>query len=199
MAGTTVTLGITDQLAMHYLLEEGVGLIEATPDDPHILWLRNHTLRLHTLPVLSFPSGHVAFVQRLPQRRASRGGGRGHSCRRLAVAELRAGCEVALGFAAAARAHPGTEHALPASYPASNAPPPPPPPTLWLQARCGTVRGACHLPALPKQHARRGQAGAVQVCHKDECVVLRSSRGGRGAAAEVEEAQQQLHARICHW
>lgn len=70
MAGTTVTLGITDQLAMHYLLEEGVGLIEATPDDPHILWLRNHTLRLHTLPVLSFPSGHVAFVQRLPQRRA---------------------------------------------------------------------------------------------------------------------------------
>ncbi|KAI7836257.1 hypothetical protein COHA_009847 [Chlorella ohadii] len=68
VAGTTVTLGITDQLALHYLLEEGVNLIEATPDDPHILWLRNRTLRLHTLPVLRFPSGHVAFVQRLPQR-----------------------------------------------------------------------------------------------------------------------------------
>lgn len=70
MAGTTVTLGITDQLAMHHLLEEGVGLIEAAPDNPRLLWLRNHTLRLHTLPVLRFPSGHVAFVQRLPQRQA---------------------------------------------------------------------------------------------------------------------------------
>ena len=72
MAGTTVTLGITDQLAMHHLLEEGVDLIEATPDNPRLLWLRDHTLRLHALPVLCFPSGHVAFVQRLPQRRAGR-------------------------------------------------------------------------------------------------------------------------------
>ena len=68
MQGTTATLGVTDQLAMHYLLEEGVGLMEALPGQPRVLSLRNRTLALHPLPVLLFPSGHVAFVQHTPWR-----------------------------------------------------------------------------------------------------------------------------------
>ena len=61
-------LGVTDQLALHYILEEGVGLMEAAPEEPRVLLLRNATLRVRPLPVLRFPSGHVAFVQRAPWR-----------------------------------------------------------------------------------------------------------------------------------
>ena len=42
--------------------------LDAAPEDPRVTLLRNGTLRLHPLPVLLFPSGHVAFVQRLPWR-----------------------------------------------------------------------------------------------------------------------------------
>ena len=42
--------------------------LDAAPEDDHITLMRNGTLRLHPLPILLFPSGHVAFVQRLPWR-----------------------------------------------------------------------------------------------------------------------------------
>ncbi|KAL4434049.1 hypothetical protein ABPG75_000490 [Micractinium tetrahymenae] len=65
--GTNTTFGITDQLALNMLLEEGSEWkLDADPEDRHTTLLRNGTLRLHPLPVLLFPGGHVAFVQRLP-------------------------------------------------------------------------------------------------------------------------------------
>lgn len=45
------------------------GPVHAAPEDDHVLlltWAANDSLRLHPLPVALFPSGHVAFVQRLP-------------------------------------------------------------------------------------------------------------------------------------
>ena len=65
---TNATLGITDQLALNMLLDQNAGAMPASPEDPRVILLRNDTLRLHPLPVLRFPSGHVAFVQRLPWR-----------------------------------------------------------------------------------------------------------------------------------
>lgn len=65
---TQTVFGITDQLALNILLEDGVHTMTSPPDDPRVLLLRNGTLRLHPLPVLRFPSGHVAFVQRTPWR-----------------------------------------------------------------------------------------------------------------------------------
>ncbi len=159
MAGTTVTLGITDQLALHYLLEEGVNLIEATPDDPHILWLRNRTLRLHTLPVLRFPSGHVAFVQRLPQRQVRAGGGRsclscGHALS-LAVPQQWpcACCMYIVGCPVGPKWLPSRE----LMYWCILRPAP------RLQAQRGAICGACHFPAFPQQNAGGWEAGAVQV------------------------------------
>jgi hypothetical protein len=38
----------------------------AVPEDSRTIWAANNTLRLHPLPVVLFPGGHVAFVQRLP-------------------------------------------------------------------------------------------------------------------------------------
>lgn len=58
-------LGITDQVAMNNLLEYN-GPNPSDPENPRILMLLDNTLRMHPLPVLQFPSGHVAFVQRLP-------------------------------------------------------------------------------------------------------------------------------------
>ena len=49
----------------------------STPEDPRLLLLVNGTLRLHPLPILLFPSGHAAFVQRLPWRCAREAGGWG--------------------------------------------------------------------------------------------------------------------------
>lgn len=40
--------------------------LEADPEDSRTTLHMNGTLRLHPLPVLLFPGGHVAFVQRLP-------------------------------------------------------------------------------------------------------------------------------------
>jgi hypothetical protein len=65
---TNATLGITDQLALNMLLDQNAGAMQATPEDPRVILLRNGTLRLHPLPVLRFPGGHVGFVQRLPWR-----------------------------------------------------------------------------------------------------------------------------------
>ncbi|EFN57248.1 expressed protein [Chlorella variabilis] len=63
------TFGVTDQQALNMLLEEGSEWkLDAAPEDDHITLMRNGTLRLHPLPILLFPSGHVAFVQRLPWR-----------------------------------------------------------------------------------------------------------------------------------
>lgn len=60
---------MTDQLALNLLLEEGSEWrLEAAPEDARVTLMRNATLRLHPLPLLLFPSGHVAFVQRLPWR-----------------------------------------------------------------------------------------------------------------------------------
>ena len=147
MANTTVTLGITDQLAMHYLLEEGVGLMEAVPEDSRVLWLRGHTLRLHPLPALLFPSGHVAFVQRLPWRRVGAG---------QVVGREQAVAVHGLGFwrhVAGQQEPPSTPCRLNKAIALHCA----------LQAWIGPVCGARHVPALLSgtQHAQ--QAGAVQV------------------------------------
>ena len=61
-----MTLGITDQLALNMLLDNDTRQLQPAPEDPRTILLRSQTLRLHPLPVLQFPSGHVAFVQRLP-------------------------------------------------------------------------------------------------------------------------------------
>lgn len=42
----------------------------AVPEDPRVILLYNGKLKVHPLPVLLFPGGHVAFVQRLPWRYA---------------------------------------------------------------------------------------------------------------------------------
>ena len=62
-----MTFGITDQLALNLILEEGQEWeLAAAPEDPRVVLVQAGTLRLHPLPVLLFPGGHVAFVQRLP-------------------------------------------------------------------------------------------------------------------------------------
>lgn len=38
-------------------------LLFAVPEDLRTIWAANDTLRLHPLPVVLFPGGHVAFVQ----------------------------------------------------------------------------------------------------------------------------------------
>ena len=65
---TNVTLGITDQLALNMLLDQGAGWLPPAPEDSHVVLLRDGSIRLHPLPIIRFPSGHVAFVQRLPWR-----------------------------------------------------------------------------------------------------------------------------------
>ena len=65
---TNATLGITDQLALNMLLDQNAGAMQPTQEDPRVILLRNGTLRLHPLPVLRFPGGHVGFVQCLPWR-----------------------------------------------------------------------------------------------------------------------------------
>jgi len=60
-------IGITDQQALHELIQPQ-GPMPAAPEDDHMLLMRNGTLRVHALPVLLFANGHVAFVQRLPWR-----------------------------------------------------------------------------------------------------------------------------------
>ncbi|KAL4425654.1 hypothetical protein ABPG75_009670 [Micractinium tetrahymenae] len=59
--------GIDDQLAMNQILEAG-GLLPASKEDNHTVLAFNRTLLLHTLPVVLFSNGHVAFVQRTPWR-----------------------------------------------------------------------------------------------------------------------------------
>ncbi|KAL4446836.1 hypothetical protein ABPG77_008080 [Micractinium sp. CCAP 211/92] len=67
--GTNSIFGITDQLALNMLLEEGSEWkLDADPEDRRNTLMRNGTLRLHPLPVLLFPGGHMAFVQRLPSK-----------------------------------------------------------------------------------------------------------------------------------
>eukprot|EP00887_Chlorella_sp_A99_P000964 scaffold5.g964.t1 len=61
-------VGIDDQMAIHLLLEAG-GIVGAGDDDPRSILAWNRTLRVQALPVVLFPSGHVAFVQRTPWRR----------------------------------------------------------------------------------------------------------------------------------
>lgn len=64
-----VSYGVTDQLALNMVLEEGTEwILLASPEDPWVTLNHNGDVRVHPLPVLQFPSGHAAFVQRLPWR-----------------------------------------------------------------------------------------------------------------------------------
>ena len=58
---------ITDQLALNLLLDEGMkGDIVEVPGEERTIYQANSTIKLHPLPVLLFPGGHIAFVQRVP-------------------------------------------------------------------------------------------------------------------------------------
>ena len=59
---------VDDQLALHDLLEAGSLPAREVEGAPRTLWAMNRTLRVHPLPALLFAGGHVAFVQRLPER-----------------------------------------------------------------------------------------------------------------------------------
>ncbi|EFN51102.1 hypothetical protein CHLNCDRAFT_141437 [Chlorella variabilis] len=55
------------QRALRLLLEEGQDSLPSAPGDPRTVLMRGGSLAVHPLPVLLFPGGHVAFVQRLPE------------------------------------------------------------------------------------------------------------------------------------
>jgi hypothetical protein len=60
---------IDDQLALNILLTDPSSLpVREVEGAPRTVWAANSTLRLHPLPALLFASGHVGFVQRLPER-----------------------------------------------------------------------------------------------------------------------------------
>ena len=134
-----VTFGVTDQLALNMLLEEGTEAeLLAAPEDARATLHRRGALRLHPLPVALFPSGHVAFVQRLPWRWAA-----GASC----------------------RAQWGVHACGLGEHPARACPTPHPCPTHLAPWQVGpaAVRGARHLPALRHRAVRLRQARALPV------------------------------------
>lgn len=45
-----------------------IWMTQATAEDARVIWVANDTLRLLPAPVLLFANGHVAFIQRLPER-----------------------------------------------------------------------------------------------------------------------------------
>lgn len=50
--------------------------LHAAPEDEHVILLWNSQVKVHPLPVVLFPGGHVAFVQRSPWRWGQRVAGR---------------------------------------------------------------------------------------------------------------------------
>jgi hypothetical protein len=50
------------------MLLKGDDVVRAAPEDDTVIMAAGGTLRLGVLPVLLFANGHVAFVQRLPDR-----------------------------------------------------------------------------------------------------------------------------------
>jgi hypothetical protein len=64
-----ISLIMTDQLAFNQVFDRNfTGSITADKSDPRTIWGADKKVRIHPLPVLTFASGHVAFVQRLPEK-----------------------------------------------------------------------------------------------------------------------------------
>lgn len=64
-----VAYQVTDQLALNMLLEQGNEWeLHAVPEDERVILLWDSQIKVHPLPVVLFPGGHVAFVQRSPWR-----------------------------------------------------------------------------------------------------------------------------------
>lgn len=133
--------------------------LHAAPEDEHVILLWNSQVKVHPLPVVLFPGGHVAFVQRSPWRWGQRVAGR----RAATVGLLSTTPSRALGgptgWSGPARTHSLPEVAMLNHLTTIQIHPQP-----TLQAQAAAVCGARHLPALPYRLQLVRQAGAVQVC-----------------------------------